>query len=73
MKTIKILYSSWCKTFKNPVKVDFWYVWSVRFWSKILIVLNAYYSKGLKKLMDLVPFQKELECHQHILDKVWVC
>ena len=38
-----------------------------------MVNLFFYYLKNLKNLMNLVNCQKQLECHQHILNKIYVC
>ena len=30
-------------------------------------------KKFIKNLMILIPSQEQLECHQHILSKIWAC
>ena len=34
---------------------------------------NSNSNSNLKNVMNLVPCQKQLEYHQHILTKIWVC
>ena len=41
--------------------------------SVVNLMLDAYYLKSLKNLVNLVPCQKQLECHQHILKNVNIC
>ena len=46
--------------------------WFIYF-SIVNLMLGFLLSKKVKNLMNLVPCQKQLECHQHILNKIWVC
>ena len=40
--------------------------------SIVNLMLVASYLKNFKNLMNLVPCQKKLECHEHILSKILV-
>ena len=78
-KDVKIL-----KFKRSSVLVDLWYVWNVRFWllipemntprkamewfSVVNLMLGYLLLKKTKNLMNLVPCQKQLECHQHIIN-----
>ena len=33
-------------------------------------IIGIYYLRSLKNSMDLAPCQKQLECHQHILNEI---
>ena len=43
--------------------------WLICF-SIVNLMLDAYYLKNFKNLMNLVHCQKQLECHEHILNKI---
>ena len=40
--------------------------------SIVNLMLGCLLFKKFKKLMNLVPFQQQLECHQHILNKIQI-
>ena len=43
--------------------------WLICF-SIVNLMWNASYLKNLKNLMNFLPCEKQLECHQHILNKI---
>ena len=43
--------------------------WSVCF-SIVNLILGCLCLRNLKNVMNLVPCQKQLECHQHMLNKI---
>ena len=43
--------------------------WLICF-SIVNLMLGCFLFKKFKNLMNLVPCQKQLECHQHILNKI---
>ena len=43
------------------------------FSSMVNLMLGCFLFKNLKNLMNLAPCQKQLERHEHILNKIYVC
>ena len=43
--------------------------WLICF-SKVNLMLGCRYLKNITNLMNLVHCQKQLQCHQHILNKI---